>query len=75
MIKFGTIHDGDVLYDCHRHRRGNTTSTEMGTWQVRVIEKKENGAVVSWNGNPKQFWSIRSLEKLRRSRPVKKHAL
>lgn len=69
MPKFSTIRNGDVLFDCHRYRMGDTTSTTMGTWTVRVIKVQKNGAMVSWNGNEPKFWFIRSLEKLRRSRP------
>jgi hypothetical protein len=47
---------GDVLYDCHRHKAGNTTMSVDGVWKCRVREvgTDENGrpwALISWSGN------------------------
>lgn len=36
-IKFSGIKAGDVLYDCHRYKMGNTTMTRMGCWDVKVL--------------------------------------
>lgn len=36
-IKFSLIKKGDVIYDCHRYKMGNTTMTRMGCWDVRVL--------------------------------------
>lgn len=66
-IKFESINNGDVLYDCHKYRMGNTTRTAWGTWRVIVIEKGDHGAMASWNANAPRFFSRRSLEKLRRT--------
>ena len=48
---------GDIIYDCHRHRVGNTMSTELGIWKVRILEinLKERKVLVSWNGNTPQW--------------------
>jgi len=45
---------GDVLYDTHSHKMGNTTMSCEGVWMCRVREVAEDGswALVSWNGNP-----------------------
>lgn len=69
-IKFDKVQAGDVLYDCHKYRMGNTLVTTMGTWKVKILEKSEHGCRVSWNGNTPRFWSIGMVEKLRRA-PVK----
>lgn len=47
---------GDVLYDCHREKAGNTTMSRDGVWEVYVREvgTDERGAwaLLAWNGNP-----------------------
>lgn len=69
-IKFETIKAGDVLWDNHRERAGNTTMRRWGNWQVTIIEinHAEGWAKASWNGNPPQRWHRRQLERLRRTK-------
>lgn len=69
-IKFETIKAGDVLWDNHRERAGNTTMRQWGNWQVTIIEinHAEGWAKASWNGNPPQRWHRRQLERLRRTK-------
>lgn len=71
MVAFNKVNDGDVLYDCHRMRMGNTTMSRMGTWIVNVIkvDRDKRTALVSWNGNRPQTYCERDIERLRRSRP------
>lgn len=56
-VSFDTLKAGDILYDCHRHKLGNTTMSVMGVWKVYVKEvslfKRE--ALTSWNGNPAKW--------------------
>lgn len=68
-IKFETVKAGDVLYDCHRVKMGNTTASRMGTWVVKVIALDEDGrgASVQWNGNRATRWTRRQVERLRRT--------
>lgn len=63
-VAFTSLKAGDILYDCHRHRVGNTMSTELGIWKVRVVEVnlKERKALVSWNNNPAQWKGERYFE-------------
>lgn len=70
-IKFDSINAGDVLYDCHRQKMGNTNMSQLGTWQVRVIEvdAEKRRALCSWNTNPATWWSEKRLSRLRRKRP------
>ena len=70
-IKFEQVSPGDTLYDCHRTKMGNTTLSTMGCWDVHVFEVDtvKQSALVSWNGNPRAWWSRRQIEKLRRSCP------
>ena len=68
-IKFEKIKEGMILYDVHKHKMGNTTMSSVGVWPVRIIELKDNGAIVSWNHNEPQHWSRYQLEKLRAKEP------
>jgi hypothetical protein len=36
-IKFDLIKKGDVVYDCHRYKMGNTKMSRMGCWDVRIL--------------------------------------
>lgn len=71
MIKFEKIKAGDTLYDVHSYRMGNTTITTMGCWTVYVFEVDSTGrrALVSWNGNRKEWWSEVWLKRLRAKKP------
>lgn len=51
---------GDILYDVHRHKAGNTTMSVEGCWEVSVREVgvDEHGrhwALLAWNGNPPRY--------------------
>lgn len=69
-IKFEKIKPGDVLWDYHSERAGNTTMRRWGNWPVHIIEihADTQTAIVSWNGNRPQKWFRRQLEKLRRAK-------
>jgi len=71
-VKYETIRAGDVLYDVHRVKMGNTTMSRLGWWPVYVESICDGGAMVRWNGNPARFSSKRNLSKLRRSQPKAK---
>jgi hypothetical protein len=77
MVAFSTIKPGDVLWDCHREKMGNTKMTRMGTWRVVVYEvnQETRSALVSWNGNPRKLWGERKLKALRRSKPGSRPAV
>lgn len=69
-IKFETIKTGDVLWDNHSERAGNTTGRRWGNWKVKIIEinHAERWATVSWNGNPPKRWYRDQLQRLRRTK-------
>ena len=71
MIKFEKVKAGDILYDVHSYRMGNTTMRSMGVWSVTVfsVDYERRQAVVSWNGNPNQVWYAGMIEKLRAKEP------
>jgi len=66
-VKYETIKAGDVLWDVHKYRMGNTTMRAWGSWEVKVEKLTPYGAICSWNGNASEQWSKRRLAKLRRS--------
>ena len=63
-VAFTSLKVGDTIYDCHRHKMGNTTASELGIWKIQVLEinESERKALVSWNGNPAQWKSERYFE-------------
>lgn len=76
MIKVDRIKVGDILWDYHSYRMGNTTMRRWGNWDVRIISIADDGygtkAVVSWNGNPPETYNRYQLRRLRRTEgPVK----
>lgn len=55
-ISISDLKVGDVLYDVHREKAGNTNMSYEGVWEVYVkdVGEDESGPWVdlSWNGNP-----------------------
>jgi hypothetical protein len=70
MVAFSTVKPGDVLWDCHRTRMGNTTMSKMGAWTVKIIsvDPEKRTAVASWNGNRPTIYHERHIKALRRTR-------
>lgn len=70
MATFNSIKVGDVLYDCHRYKMGNTNRSAMGCWEVRVIsiDSVKRTALCSWNSNPPTVYSETRLARLRRTK-------
>lgn len=54
MIKIQSLKPGDVLYDTHSERAGNTTMRREGCWEcyVRAVDSDGKWVEISWNGNP-----------------------
>jgi hypothetical protein len=71
MPKLETLKAGDVLYDVHSERAGNTMLRRTGVWTVRILEVdlEKDGAYVSWNGNRRSFYPRFRVEKLRAKAP------
>lgn len=73
MAKLEKIKAGDVLYDVHTERAGNTKIRVEGTWEVAVISVHPEGteerayphAVCRWNGNRARVYTQYDLAKLR----------
>lgn len=71
-MKYEKIKAGDVLYDVHSYRMGNTTIRSMGVWQVKVItlHPEDRTATVSWNGNRPERYYASDLKRLREKEPT-----
>lgn len=69
MVAINTVKAGDVLYDCRRQKMGNTTMSQMATWEVRVkeIDTDHTRIFASWNGNAPKWMYRREVERLRRT--------
>ena len=69
----GEIKAGDILYDVHSVRSGNSTMRRMAWWPVRVYAVSDDGryAWTSWNSNPVCRTHMSTLRKHRRSIPAK----
>lgn len=53
-MKISDLKPGQILFDVHSHRMGNTTMRTLGVWRVLVKEVDPEGRSfkASWNGNP-----------------------
>lgn len=74
MIKPELVKVGDVLWDCHRYKMGNTTMSRMGSWEVEVVDIGDQSApmhrrmfTVRWNGNRPERKPASYIAKLRRT--------
>lgn len=76
MAVFERVKAGDVLYDVHREKMGNTTMSRLGCWVVRVlsVDYEKKTARISWNDNPVREVTWRYFKTLRRSKPGQKKA-
>ena len=72
-IQLTALKPGDVVYDAHREKMGNTTTTRLSVWRVLIKEVDIEGrrVLASWNGNPPKFFYARGGEFLwRRTDPT-----
>jgi hypothetical protein len=53
MAIISRLKTGQILFDKHKTRMGNTTMTRWGLWRVLVIEidPELQWIIASWNGN------------------------
>lgn len=57
-MKFESLKENTVVYDCHSYKMGNTKMRTLGIWTIKVIsiDKEKRICTASWNGNaPKTF--------------------
>jgi len=74
MASFDRIKAGDILYDVHREKMGNTTMSRLGCWDVLVVsvDHEKRTAMCRWNYNAPRLYTERSIKRLRRSKPKEK---
>jgi len=72
QMKITDLQPGQIVYDCHRTKLGNTTMSSMGIWEVRIVsvDLENNRVEASWNGNRPQWRYESSWKKWRKVRPV-----
>lgn len=70
-IKFEAVKPGDLLWDVHKQKLGNTTVSRLSCWPVRVLQIDYDNRVAScsWNGNKPRVYSKAQIERLRRNKP------
>lgn len=77
-VSWDAVKAGDVLWDRHRTKMGNTKMRRMGEWTVKIvsIDHAAGRAVVRWNGNPERVYFRRQVERLFRNqmKPRPSHA-
>lgn len=77
-ISINKLKPGDVVFDVHKERMGNTAMSREGCWRVIIKEVDvENGCVVaSWNGNPaRKIYARNGKFKWRKKQPEPKKSL
>lgn len=69
MATISKLKPGQILYDKHKYKMGNTNISTWGLWHVKVLEVHEDYIVASWNGNrPEKMYSQR-VSKLKVKEP------
>jgi len=71
MATISRIKAGQVLYDKHKYKMGNTTMSRWGLWKVFVKEVDVEGKyiIASWNGNPPHKMCEQQVKKLMVNKP------
>lgn len=71
-MKLEKLQPGQIVFDVHSYRMGNTTMRTMGCWSVRIVAVDlERGTVrASWNHNDITTYYQRSWSKWREKKPL-----
>lgn len=71
MATISKLKVGQILYDKHRHKMGNTTMTRWGVWTVVVTEIDPEFKWIKgrWNSNPEQTFYPKSVSRFKVKRP------
>jgi hypothetical protein len=62
-MNISDLKPGQVMFDVHSYKMGNTTVRSLGVWRVKIIEVDVLGTyfMASWNNNgPKKHFSVPS---------------
>jgi hypothetical protein len=67
MASINKIKPGQILYDYHKYKMGNSTMRTEGCWPVEVLEVdlENRKACCSWNGNPPRWYYEEGIKRLR----------
>ena len=71
MAKIPKLEVGQILYDKHKYKMGNTTMRAWGLWTVKVLEidPEHRFIVASWNGNKPEKMYQQRVGKLKVKKP------
>ena len=76
-VSINALKPGDVVYDVHMQKMGNTTMRRLGVWSVVIKEVDVDAGKVlaSWNGNTPSIFRARGGRfAWRRTDPTRKPA-
>jgi hypothetical protein len=69
MVAFTSVKAGDVLWEGHRTRSGQSRMSRMSWYQVQIISVHSDHVMASWNTNPPRRYPISSVKRWRRTKP------
>lgn len=74
MASIERLKPGQILWDYHKYKCGNSNIKKEGEWPVKIIEidLKSRNVLRSWNGNPPQWVSERNIKSYRVKRKKKR---
>ena len=72
MTKFEKLQPGMVVFDVGTQKLGNTSSSTVAVWRVRIIavNRDEETVLASWNGNTPTLFDKYQWQRWRLSEPV-----
>ena len=61
-ISINKLTPGLRVWDAHKYKAGNTTTSRMGWWPVTIqeVDTEKGSVVASWNGNPARTFYAKS---------------
>lgn len=74
MASISNLQVGQILYDVHRTKCGNTTFTREAVFPVKVISiaDDQRSIVASWNSNQPRKYNLRSVARWKVKPPTRR---
>jgi hypothetical protein len=72
MVAFNTIKVGDVLWEGHRTRSGQSRMSRMSWYTIKIVSVHEDHVMASWNTNPVRRYNASAVKRWRRTKPEPK---
>ncbi len=71
-MKFESLKENTIVYDCHSHKMGNSHMRSLGIWTIKVlsIDKEKRTCMASWNGNAPRTHHERDVKKWLKEKPT-----